>query len=105
MCAQVQIVRSKADPSCMPPYARVSDAVRASFRLNGLRGPFQVRATSYLWTGGGVHVFVQSGMKRSGHWRRVCEASARDGGQSNLYHTGLSCESHPSAAKCSQALH
>jgi len=38
---QVQIVRSKTDPTYKPPYTTVGACVRSTLRENGFRGPFQ----------------------------------------------------------------
>eukprot|EP00878_Enallax_costatus_P010211 GHUV01010659.1.p1 GENE.GHUV01010659.1~~GHUV01010659.1.p1 ORF type:complete len:321 (+),score=67.66 GHUV01010659.1:426-1388(+) len=38
---QVQIIRSKADPSYKPPYTTVSACVQATIKQNGFKGPFQ----------------------------------------------------------------
>jgi solute carrier family 25 (mitochondrial carnitine/acylcarnitine transporter), member 20/29 len=38
---QVQIIRSKADPSYKPPYTSVGQCVRATLATSGVRGPFQ----------------------------------------------------------------
>ena len=38
---QVQILRSKADPTYKPPYTSVVDCVKSTLRTSGVRGPFQ----------------------------------------------------------------
>jgi solute carrier family 25 (mitochondrial carnitine/acylcarnitine transporter), member 20/29 len=38
---QVQILRSKSDPSYKPPYTTVTQCVKASLATSGFRGPFQ----------------------------------------------------------------
>jgi solute carrier family 25 carnitine/acylcarnitine transporter 20/29 len=38
---QVQAVRSRADPTYVPPYTTVGGCVRATLAASGLRGPFQ----------------------------------------------------------------
>ena len=38
---QVQVVRSRSDPTYTPPYSSVVDCVRATLRESGARGPFQ----------------------------------------------------------------
>ncbi|CAL5227929.1 g10976 [Coccomyxa viridis] len=38
---QVQIIRSKSDPSYKPAFTTVSGAVRSALSNNGIRGPFQ----------------------------------------------------------------
>jgi hypothetical protein len=51
---QVQIIRSKSDPTYKPPYTTVSACVRATLRDNGFKGPFQVRGWLVcVWGGGG----------------------------------------------------
>jgi hypothetical protein len=50
---QVQIIRSKSDPTYKPPYTTVSACVRATLRDNGFKGPFQVRGWLVCVCGGG----------------------------------------------------
>jgi solute carrier family 25 carnitine/acylcarnitine transporter 20/29 len=38
---QTQLVQAKANPNYVPPYKTVGECVRASVRLNGIRGPYQ----------------------------------------------------------------
>ncbi|GIL50964.1 hypothetical protein Vafri_7041 [Volvox africanus] len=38
---QVQIIRSKQDPTYKPPYTSVFECIRQTIRTNGIRGPFQ----------------------------------------------------------------
>jgi solute carrier family 25 carnitine/acylcarnitine transporter 20/29 len=38
---QVQIVRSKVNPDYKPPFTKVLDCVRQTFRYNGIKGPYQ----------------------------------------------------------------
>lgn len=38
---QVQIIRSKTDPKYTPPYTKVLDCVRQTFKYSGVKGPFQ----------------------------------------------------------------
>jgi solute carrier family 25 carnitine/acylcarnitine transporter 20/29 len=38
---QVQILRSKSDPTYKPPYTTVSQCVKATLATSGVRGPFQ----------------------------------------------------------------
>jgi solute carrier family 25 carnitine/acylcarnitine transporter 20/29 len=38
---QVQILRSKADPSYKPPYTTVTECVKSTLKTSGVKGPFQ----------------------------------------------------------------
>jgi solute carrier family 25 carnitine/acylcarnitine transporter 20/29 len=38
---QVQILRSKADPTYKPPYTTVTECVKSTLKTSGVRGPFQ----------------------------------------------------------------